>query len=220
MSTHLQSTLLQNCTISSRQRSLYGRVLKRIIDIFGSAILLLLCSPLMLIVVLVLWISDGRPIFYLRRVMGTRGEFSAYKFRSMCRNADAVLQSNPTLAQEFAQQFKLKSDPRVTRVGRWLRKYSIDELPQLVNVLKGQMSLVGPRMITAQELCKYGECQSLILSVQPGITGYWQTRGRQQTSYEERVEMDIYYITHWNLRLDLRILLETPLTVLRGKGAY
>jgi lipopolysaccharide/colanic/teichoic acid biosynthesis glycosyltransferase len=138
----------------------------------------------------------------------------------MCRNAEAILEASPELREAFNHNFKLQSDPRITRVGFWLRKYSLDELPQLFNVLKGEMSLVGPRIITAQELCKYGQYQDALMSVQPGLTGYWQTRGRQDVSYGERVQMDMYYIYHWTLGLDFNILLRTPWTVLKSKGAY
>jgi lipopolysaccharide/colanic/teichoic acid biosynthesis glycosyltransferase len=201
-------------------RRLYERVLKRTIDLLGALSLLCVLSPVLLVVALLIWLSDGWPIFYLRRVVGAEGEFDAYKFRTMCRNADAILEANPELREAFTQNFKLQSDPRVTRVGEWLRKYSLDELPQLINVLRGQMSLVGPRMITAQELHKYGEHADLLMTVKPGLTGYWQVKGRQDVSYEERVRMDVYYITHWTLGLDLRILVETPWKVIKGKGAY
>jgi lipopolysaccharide/colanic/teichoic acid biosynthesis glycosyltransferase len=120
----------------------------------------------------------------------------------------------------FRDNFKLKSDPRVTKLGTILRRLSLDELPQLFNVLIGQMSLVGPRMITAAELEKYGEHQSLLLTVKPGLTGYWQVHGRQEVTYDERVRMDIEYIRSRTLRKDLRLLLLTPIRVLRGRGAY
>ena len=199
---------------------MYERVLKRAIDLLGASGLLCLLSPMLLVLVLLIWISDGLPIFYLRRVVGSEGEFDAYKLRTMYRDADAILQADPELGKAFARNFKLKSDPRVTRLGEWLRRYSLDEVPQLINVLKGQMSLVGPRMITAQELCKYGEYQDLLLGVKPGLTGYWQIKGRQDVSYEERVNMDVYYLTHWTLGMDLRILINTPCRVINGKGAY
>jgi lipopolysaccharide/colanic/teichoic acid biosynthesis glycosyltransferase len=152
--------------------------------------------------------------------VGGRGEFDAYKFRTMVRDADNVLAANPELNHAFSKQFKLREDPRITPLGSWLRKYSLDELPQLVNVLKGQMSLVGPRMITTVELVKYGPHENLLLTVRPGITGYWQVSGRQDLSYEERVNMDIKYITNWSLLLDAKILFRTPLKVVRGEGAY
>jgi lipopolysaccharide/colanic/teichoic acid biosynthesis glycosyltransferase len=221
MSTQLPLTSNGHPSISFPvQRSAYQRFLKRAVDVLGAAALLCLLCPLLLFIALVIAVTDGFPIIYLRRVVGVKQDFDAYKFRTMCRNADAILQASPELRKAFTQNFKLQSDPRITRIGSWLRKYSLDELPQLMNVLKGQMSLVGPRMITAQELSKYGEYQSLLISVQPGLTGYWQTRGRQEVSYRERVQMDMYYITHWTLGLDLDILLRTPWTVIKGKGAY
>jgi lipopolysaccharide/colanic/teichoic acid biosynthesis glycosyltransferase len=204
----------------ARERQAYERFLKRTVDALGSSVLLCLLSPVFLVVALLVWMSDGRPIFYPRRVVGSGGEFNAYKFRTMLRNADAILAADPELRDAFMRDFKLKSDPRITRVGAWLRKYSVDELPQLANVLKGQMSLVGPRMITAEELSKYGPYQELLLSVKPGLTGFWQIRGRQDVSYEERVRMDVHYITHWSLGQDLSILLRTPWRVIRGEGAY
>ena len=207
-------------TIGMRKRQSYEYFLKRAMDLFGSAVLLCLLSPVFLIVALLVWISDGSPVFYPRRVVGSRGEFSAYKFRTMLRDADAILAADPELRKAFTRDFKLKSDPRVTSVGAWLRKYSVDELPQLINVLRGQMSLVGPRMITAEELSKYGRYQELLIRVKPGLTGYWQIRGRQDVSYEERVRMDVQYITHWSLGLDVLILFKTPLRVIRGEGAY
>jgi lipopolysaccharide/colanic/teichoic acid biosynthesis glycosyltransferase len=203
-----------------RERPFYKRALKRAIDIGGAAFLLCLMSPLLLLITCLIALVDGFPVIYLRRVIGVDGEFDAYKFRTMCRSADAILEASPELRERFTQNFKLQSDPRVTRLGAWLRKYSLDEIPQLLNVLKGQMSLVGPRMITAQELSKYGKYEDLLRSVQPGLTGYWQIRGRQNVSYEERVDMDVYYITRWSLGLDLSILVMTPWAVLKGKGAY
>jgi lipopolysaccharide/colanic/teichoic acid biosynthesis glycosyltransferase len=136
------------------------------------------------------------------------------------RNADSILEATPTLKAEFERNFKLKHDPRVTRVGAILRRYSLDELPQLLNVLRGQMSLVGPRMITEAELGKYGAQKHLVRSVKPGMTGYWQVRGRQNVSYDERVAMDAHYVTRWSLSMDLRILAETPRKVFKREGAF
>ena len=135
-------------------------------------------------------------------------------------DADAVLDRDPAMQKMFERNFKLEHDHRVTPLGGLLRKYSLDELPQLFNVLCGQMSLVGPRMITANELPKYGKYQKLLMSVKPGLTGYWQVHGRQNVEYARRVEMDVYYIRNWSLELDLHILLHTPLTVIKGSGAH
>jgi len=221
MSTNVRLNIAEETSVLRRQdQCSYPHVVKRAIDLLGSLVLLLLFSPLLLLIAFLILVTDRFPIIYLRRVVGIEGEFDAYKFRTMCPDADAILEANPKLWEEFTRSFKLQSDPRVTRLGGWLRKYSLDELPQLINVLRGQMSLVGPRMITAPELSKYGEYQELLRTVKPGLTGYWQVRGRQETSYEERVRMDVHYITHWTVGLDLLILLQTPWTVIKGKGAY
>lgn len=194
--------------------------LKRCMDAAGSAFLILVLSPLFALLAILVLLDDGRPVFYRRRVVGREGSFDAFKFRTMRRDADAILQANPALRAEFEQNFKLKNDPRITRTGSQLRKLSLDELPQLFNILAGQMSFVGPRMITSAELEKYGPHKALLLTVKPGLTGYWQINGRQEVSYEERVRMDVHYIQHWSLALDLKILMYTPFKVLRREGAY
>jgi len=193
---------------------------KRVLDMIGSGGLIVILSPLLLTLGLLIFLTDGAPVIYRRRVVGPTGSFDAYKLRTMVRDADAKLALDPELMRAYEEQFKLKSDPRVTSLGRWLRKYSLDELPQLFNVLRGQMSLVGPRMITAPELGKYGSHQELLLSVKPGLTGYWQIKGRQDVSYAERVQMDVHYIANWSLTLDILILLKTPVRVIFGRGAY
>lgn len=196
------------------------RFLKRCIDLVGSGALSLFLAPLFALIALLVLIDDGRPVIYRRRVVGQKGEFDAFKFRSMRQDADLILAGDPTLKSEFDLNFKLKNDPRLTWSGSYLRKLSLDELPQLFNVLKGQMSLVGPRMITAAETDKYGSHKELLLSVKPGLTGYWQVHGRQDVSYEERVKMDMTYIKNWSLLMDLKILLLTPLKVFKREGAY
>lgn len=193
---------------------------KNAIDLCGSLLLILLLSPLFLAIALILLIADGTPILHRRRVLGTKGEFDAFKFRTMRRDADAMLHNNPSLRRQYEDSFKLKADPRVTRIGALLRKFSLDELPQLFNVFRGQMSLVGPRMITAPELTKYGKYQELLLSIKPGLTGYWQIYGRQEVSYEERVRMDVNYIRTWTFWKDMHLLLLTPWRVICGRGAY
>lgn len=194
--------------------------IKRCADIVGSAVLLVLLWPLLLLLALIVLMDDGWPVIYRRRVVGASGTFDAFKFRTMRRDAEAILRANPSLRAEFERNFKLKVDPRVTRSGAVLRKFSLDELPQLVNVLRGQMSLVGPRMVTMPELEKYGDSKLLLLSVKPGLTGYWQVSGRQEVDYDERVRMDLRYIQNWSLGLDLQILIKTPLKVLKREGAY
>lgn len=196
------------------------RLGKNCLDLVGAAVLIVLLSPLFLAIGTLVALESGWPIIYRRRVVGRRGEFDALKFRSMKQDADAILAANPVLKAEFEENFKLKNDPRLTRVGSFLRKLSLDELPQLFNVLKGQMSLVGPRMVTRAELEKYGNSKELLLTVKPGITGYWQVNGRQEVSYQERVRMDVRYIENWSLWMDMKVLLKTPFKVLRKEGAY
>jgi len=200
-------------------RPFWAVALKRIFDLVGAAFGLILLSPLLLIIAALIKAQDRGPVFHRRKVLGPNGPFEALKFRSMHPAADAILQADASLRESFSQNFKLRNDPRITEIGSFLRKHSLDELPQLVNVLRGQMSLVGPRMITADELSKYGEYQRLLLSIKPGLTGYWQVNGRQNVAYAHRVEMDMYYIQHWSLRLDFRILFQTPWVVLKGEGA-
>jgi lipopolysaccharide/colanic/teichoic acid biosynthesis glycosyltransferase len=202
-----------------RHRSIL-RVAKRSLDLCIAGCCLVVFTPIMLAVAIVIKWQDRGPVLHRRRVVGAGGsEFDAFKFRSMIVDADQYLDRHPELRSEFGRNFKLKSDPRITAFGRWLRVTSVDELPQLINVLRGEMSIVGPRMITAKELEKYGKLADLLLTVRPGITGYWQVKGRQRTSYKERVQMDEYYITHWSLTFDLKILVKTVPAVLLRRGA-
>ena len=198
----------------------WQRIVKRTLDVAGSFFLLVLLSPIVALAALFIKFHDGGPVIYRRRVAGLKGEFDAFKLRSMCVNADDVLRQNPHLRTEFELNFKLKTDPRITPVGRVLRKFSIDELPQLLNVLRGQMSLVGPRMINPAELEKFEGSRWIFAHMKPGITGYWQVYGRQEVSYSKRVNMETFYVENWSLLLDLKILLRTPFTALRGTGAY
>lgn len=192
---------------------------KRTLDMIGAAIALVVFSPVLALVALLIKLHDGGLVIHRRRVVGPGGEFDAFKLRSMRLDADAVLKRDPKLRAEFEQNFKLKSDPRVTRIGRVIRRLSLDELPQLVNVLRGQMSLVGPRMVTPEELEKFGEARWIFRVVRPGLTGYWQVCGRQQISYSKRVEMEVFYVENWSLLLDLKILVKTPFRMARGSGA-
>ena len=201
------------------------RALKRTIDIsvslFGGALI----SPLLLLIALLIKLDSPGPILYGHTRIGQGGRrFKAWKFRSMVKDADKVLEvyleHHPELRDEWKASQKLRVDPRVTRVGRWLRKLSLDELPQLWNVLKGEMSLVGPRPIVREELARYGERGVLYLKVKPGMTGFWQVSGRSDTSYAERVEMDAYYVRNWSIWLDLYILARTVWVVLFGHGAF
>ncbi|NMC52670.1 MAG: sugar transferase [Chloroflexi bacterium] len=178
-------------------------------------------SPLLLIIAIIIRLDSEGPIIHRRRVVGVNGvKFDAFKFRTMRVNGDEILASRPDLQQELAANHKLKDDPRITRVGKYLRKFSLDELPQLFNVLRGEMSLVGPRMITEQEMQKYDKWDLNLLTVRPGMTGLWQVSGRSNISYEERVRLDMYYIRNWAIWLDLQLLMQTIPAVIRSIGAY
>ncbi|HTQ54354.1 MAG TPA: undecaprenyl-phosphate galactose phosphotransferase WbaP [Bryobacteraceae bacterium] len=202
-----------------------ARILKRVLDL----VVVAACSPLLVpafcMIGCLIKLTSRGPLFFGHARIGYDGRtFKAWKFRTMVRDADAVLQrhlaANRALAEEWRLTHKLKRDPRVTRVGRLLRRASLDELPQLLNVLKGEMSLVGPRPIVALEVERYGENYPLYCRVKPGITGLWQVSGRNNTTYPERVAYDQYYVRNWSVWLDLYILKNTVRTVLTGDGAY
>lgn len=202
----------------------YSRV-KRLIDI----VLVLLAAPLwvplcMVLSLMVRFTSPG-PVFFSHRRIGHRGVFfSMWKFRTMCVNSAEILElhlaAHPEDRAEWIATHKLKNDPRVTRMGRWLRQTSLDELPQLWNVLMGQMTLVGPRPIVAAEAEKYGTDLAYLLAVKPGITGLWQTSGRSTLSYDERVALDRRYVEEWSLETDMLLLLRTVNKVASSEGAY
>ena len=204
-------------------RSSLGRgslVVKRLIDVCCAGALLAVSLPLILFFACLIKLQDGGPIFHRRRVVGPGGLFDAFKLRSMRADADAVLERDAQLREEYSVNFKLKDDPRVTPVGALIRRYSVDELPQLWNVLRGQMSMVGPRMISPAELEKFGNAAWIFSQVKPGLTGHWQIQGGSAAGYQERVRMELWYAEHRSLALDLAILLKTPMRVLRGTGEY
>lgn len=197
------------------------RILKLLVDYLCAIPALLLLSPLLVGIAIAVRRESPGPILYRRRVVGLHGrEFDAFKFRTMFVNGAELLRAQPALEAELARSHKLKEDPRVTRLGRFLRKYSLDELPQLFNVLKREMSLVGPRMITPHEMEMFGQLSMNRLTVLPGITGLWQVSGRSNLSYDERVRLDMYYIRNWTIWLDVQLLFQTIPAVLRGRGAY
>ncbi len=197
-------------------------VLKGVLDYSLTLLGLLFLSPLLLLIALLIRLDSPGPILYRRRVLGVGGrQFNAFKFRTMYMDGDNLLTQHPELIEELRTTHKLKRDPRVTRVGVWLRKYSLDELPQLLNVLCGQMSLVGPRMISPAEAELYGQLRMNLLTVKPGITGLWQVSGRSDISYDERVRLDTHYIRHYSIWQDLQILfIQTLPVVIGGRGAY
>lgn len=182
---------------------------------------LIAISPILLVTAIAVKLDSPGPVIHRRWVMGMRGKgFYAYKFRTMHVHGDRILADYPELQAELAQNHKLKNDPRITRIGKYLRKFSLDELPQLFNVLRREMSLVGPRMITPEEIAKYTVWDINLLTVRPGITGMWQVSGRSDVSYDERVQLDMYYVRNWSIWMDLQLLLQTIPAVLKGRGAY
>jgi exopolysaccharide biosynthesis polyprenyl glycosylphosphotransferase len=195
---------------------------KRLLEYSLTISAILLLWPVFLLIAVLIKLDSAGPVFHMRRVLGVSGKhFDAFKFRTMYVNGGGLLKSNHAMVTELRLRHKLKDDPRVTRVGRFLRRYSLDELPQLFNVLSGQMSLVGPRMISPAEAERYGRNKLNLLTVTPGMTGLWQVSGRSDLSYEDRVRLDMYYIRNYSVWLDLQILfVQTLPAVLRGRGAY
>ena len=195
--------------------------LKRTLDIILSSIALIIFLPIFLLLILIIRLDSKGPALFGHKRIGKNGkEISVYKFRSMVINAQEVLENfTPEQKAEFEKNFKLENDPRITRVGNFLRKTSLDELPQLVNILKGDMSIVGPRPIVKAEINKYGEFANKLFSVTPGLTGHWQANGRSDTTYEERVQMDMFYIENRNLALDIKIIFQTVASVIKKEGA-
>ena len=204
-----------------------ARVAKRTGDITFSLLVLSLGSPLLLALALLVKLSSRGPVFYVQpRVGRDYRSFGCIKFRTMRQDADrmlaGILKRSPHLEAEFRNDFKLKDDPRITPLGKFLRRSSLDELPQFLNVLRGEMSVVGPRPIVRRELPRYGRQMDEVLAVRPGLTGLWQVSGRNNLSYGERVRLDVSYARHRTFWLDLQILLRTVAVVLnpRDRGAY
>jgi lipopolysaccharide/colanic/teichoic acid biosynthesis glycosyltransferase len=198
--------------------------LKRTVDILGALLLAATFAPLIITVVLLLWRQGGSIIYRHRRVGRGGAMFECLKFRTMVPNADQILrdllEKQPELKREWVRDHKLRDDPRITRIGLFLRRTSLDELPQLWNVIRGEMSLVGPRPIIREELLRYGRNVRDYLAAKPGVTGLWQVMGRNNTDYRRRVVLDTYYVRNQNLLLDLYILSKTTLVVLGRTGAY
>ena len=197
---------------------------KRLFDVFGSVLALAFLSPIFLFVAVLVRRDGGSALFSHERVGLGGTTFFCLKFRSMYEDSDARLETllagDPNARQEWSEHYKLKEDPRITPLGHFLRESSIDELPQLVNVLRGNMSLVGPRPVIVEELEKYGDAKEAYLSVRPGLTGLWQVSGRNDLDYETRVALDTEYVETWSFKADVIILLKTIRVVIDRRGAY
>lgn len=197
-----------------------SRMAKRGLDIVGALVGLIILALLLPIVAPLIWLEDRGPIFYKQMRVGQYGQpFFIYKFRSMMVNADDYMAQHPELLEAWRREGKLRSDPRVTRVGAFLRSTSLDELPQMLNILRGEMSLVGPRAIQYSEVGVFGELIAVRQSVRPGLTGLWQVSGRSMTDYKQRCILDCTYVMDWSFGLDIEILLRTLPIVTNGTGA-
>lgn len=196
-------------------------VVKRFLDIFLSLIGLIILSPIFLIISIIIKIDSKGPIFFIHGRIGKNGKpFGIYKFRTMVNNAEDLIKTfTPEQKAEFERCYKLEKDPRVTKIGNFLRKTSLDELPQILNILKGELSIIGPRPIVQAELEKYGDNKEKFLSVKPGLTGYWAANGRSDTSYEERIQMELYYVDNMSFWLDIKIFFKTIFAVIKKEGA-
>ena len=198
-------------------------IIKRLIDTALTFLLLLVSWPIFILLAVLVKVGSKGPILYTQKRLGQNGElFDSFKFRTMYNNAEAKLQellvSDQDAFQEYQEFHKLANDPRVTGVGKLLRRYSLDELPQLINVLKGNMNLIGPRSYLPRELPAMGEHAKIILKVKPGITGWWQVMGRNATSFKERLHLDEYYISNWSIWLDIYIIIKTVWVLIKGQG--
>jgi lipopolysaccharide/colanic/teichoic acid biosynthesis glycosyltransferase len=220
-------TLLKRGFLPSLWNALDGDFSKRLFDILFSLTVLIVFSPVYLLLILLIALSSPGPIFYVQKRVGRDFKpFGCIKFRTMVTNADEVLsemmETSPRLRREFQTQFKLKRDPRVTWIGRFLRITSLDEFPQFLNVLKGDMSVVGPRPVVVQELEQYGKYADHVFSIRPGITGLWQVSGRNDIPYPRRVQIDVYYVNFRSIVMDLWIIFKTIGVVVfpKDNGAY
>jgi len=202
------------------KNTIYIKV-KRIIDVIIATIGLVLLLPIFAIIALAIKIESKGPVFFKHTRVGKNGKIiKIYKFRSMVDNAeDLIKKFTPEQMKEYKEYYKLSNDPRITKVGKILRKASLDELPQLINILKGDLSIIGPRPVVEEELKKYGENAERFLSVTPGLTGNWAANGRSCISYEHRMEMELFYVDNISLKLDLKIFFKTIEAVINRRGA-
>lgn len=218
---HADVNYYENTDVILKKDSKTYLALKRVIDIVGSIAALIVLLPLLLIVMLLVKLDSKGPALFVQKRYGKDGKlFNMYKFRSMCMDAEEKLEQIQHMNEADGLMFKIKADPRLTRLGRFIRRTSIDELPQLLNVLKGEMSLVGPRPPLPNEVEKYSERHKLRLTVKPGLTGLWQISGRSNLGFEDMVRLDLKYITERNLFYDLKIIIKTVPVVFKSYGAY
>ena len=217
-----QDGSLEMATTNESISSRYGYfIIKRAFDFISASLLLIIVSPIFLIIAIAIKVDSKGPIFFKHMRVGKNGKpLPTYKFRTMVTNAEKLLKKlTPEQKKEYEENFKLEDDPRITKVGKFLRKTSLDELPQLLNIIIGNMSVVGPRPVVRKELEKFGDQVDKLLSITPGLTGYWQANGRSNTTYEERVAMELFYVDHCSIWLDIKIIFQTIGAVIRKEGA-
>lgn len=195
--------------------------IKRILDIILATVGLIILLPFFLLIGILIKLDSKGPIFFTHNRIGKNGKtFKMYKFRTMYQNAQEMIKDfTEEQMKEWKENYKLKNDPRITKIGNILRKTSLDELPQIWNIIKGDLSIIGPRPIIDEELEKYGNNKEKFLSITPGLTGYWQANGRSDTTYEERMEMELYYVDHISWKLDVKIFFKTIISVIKKEGA-
>lgn len=211
-----------NITMKKIRRTSY-LIIKRLFDLVGALIGLILLSPLFILITILIKLEDKGSAFFVQERIGKQGNlFKLYKFRSMVHNADEILEEmlkDPKIRKEYKKKMKLTPDPRITKIGNVIRKTSIDELPQLINVLKGEMSLIGNRPYLPREKKDMGQYYIDIIKTKPGLTGYWQVNGRSKTTFEERCKLERYYSNNLSLLLDIKIFFKTFYVVLKRRGA-
>ncbi len=224
LNTEMQEVVVDNAiaqeTKDVEKKNNYVHI-KRILDIVMSIIGVILLSPVFLIIAIMIKATSRGPVFFAHIRVGKNGKkFKMYKFRTMYENAREMIKNfTPEQKKEWEENFKLQDDPRITKIGKFLRKTSLDELPQIFNILRGDLSIVGPRPVVVKELRKYGKDKDKFLSVTPGLTGYWQVNGRSETTYDERIQLELYYVDHMSFWLDVKIFFKTFSTVFKKEGA-
>lgn len=197
------------------------RGIKRIMNLLCSFVCIIILSPFFLIISIFIKITSKGPVFFIHERVGLNGKkFKLIKFRTMVNNAEEMIASfSPEQKKEWEENYKLKDDPRITKIGKFLRRTSLDELPQLINILKGDMSIVGPRPVVDEELDWYGDKKDKLLSVKPGLTGWWAVNGRSNVPYPERCDLELYYVDHISFALDVKIILKTLGAIIKKDGA-
>lgn len=212
-----------NKTVKFADKKTVYNAMKRLFDIILTWIALIVLSPVFLIIAILIKLDSKGKVFYKHKRIGKNGEYIyLYKFRTMYSDSKERLEKlleDPKIRKEWEENFKLENDPRITRIGKFLRKTSLDELPQLINILSGDMSIVGPRPVIDGEIDKYGKNKAKFLSVTPGLTGWWACNGRSATTYAERIKLELYYVDNRSLKLDFKVIIKTFISVLKRDGA-